>query len=344
MALAERLARLMGQRFGGRFELGRQYPPPLYWVPSDTLVSLDAAAALGIRREDDLFGGVVPHAFVATKMITHALPGVASTAPRGWCAAFAERVRQVVLPGFSAFRARDARLAARRLLRGGSVRVKRSGGIGGSGQSVIRDARQLDDELAAIADDGSLADGVVFERNLHDVTTYGVGEVRVGGLHASYVGTQQLTPNNRGDCVYGGSSLTVVRGGIERLLQLEHAPQVDTAIRQARHYHEAAFASFAGMFASRCNYDVAQGLDDAGRWHSGVLEQSWRIGGASGAEIAALQAFRDDAALQVVHASTSEVYGDRPVLPPGAEVHFSGIDEHVGPITKYSRVQPHDHT
>ena len=68
--------------------------------------------------------------------------------------------------------------------------------------------------------------------------------------------------------------------------------------------------SFDGLFASRSNYDVAQGVDDEGVWRSGVLEQSWRIGGASGAEIAALQMFRDQPRLRWVQASTHEIHGE----------------------------------
>ena len=99
---------------------------------------------------------------------------------------------------------------------------------------------------------------------------------------------------------------------------------------------------FPGMFASRRNYDVIQGTDAAGRRRSGVLEQSWRVGGASGAEIAALEAFRAEPALRAVRASTVEDYGEAaPPPPPGATVYFRGVDERVGPITKYATVEPH---
>ena len=60
------------------------------------------------------------------------------------------------------------------------------------------------------------------------------------------------------------------------MIKLALASEVETAIDQARGYHTAALASFRGMFASRCNYDVVQGIDDRGQWRSGVLEQSWR--------------------------------------------------------------------
>ena len=72
-----------------------------------------------------------------------------------------------------------------------------------------------------------------------------------------------------------------------------------------------------------------------------MLEQSWRIGGASGAEIAALEAFRASPELRVARASTVEVYGEGATPPPpDAIVYFRGTDEQVGPITKYALVEP----
>ena len=102
-------------------------------------------------------------------------------------------------------------------------------------------------------------------------------------------------------------------------------------------------AEFPGFFASRRNYDVAQGSDAQGCHRSGVLEQSWRIGGASGAEIAALEAFRADPGLQSVRAATVELYGEGHTPPPRASVYFQGIDAKVGPITKYAMLMPDAH-
>jgi hypothetical protein len=80
----------------------------------------------------------------------------------------------------------------------------------------------------------------------------------------------------------------------------------------------------------------AEGRDGAGRHRSGVLEQSWRLGGASGAEIGALEAFRADPSLKIVRAMTREVYGETPALPPDAVIYFSGVDPSVGALTKYA--------
>jgi len=113
-----------------------------------------------------------------------------------------------------------------------------------------------------------------------------------------------------------------------------------TAIRQARVF-DAAAAEFPGLFASRRNYDVLSGRDARGRRHSGVLEQSWRIGGASGPEVAALEAFRADPGLRAVRACSRDVYGADAEVPRGARVHFRGVDPQAGPLAKYTIVEPH---
>lgn len=335
---AKKLAAILGYRFAGAFDPACDYGGPLYFVPSDTLVTAAFAQTLGIRCEQDLFGGVVPYPFVATKTITHPLAADIALAPPGWSHAFSQRVREVVLPGFSAFGLEDAIAAGARLLEQGPVRLKKAGGVGGQGQEVVTDEAELHERLRAYNVEQVLQDGLVLERNLARVDTQSVGQVRVGELAASYFGTQRLTTNNDGEEVYGGSDLVVVRGDVDALLQLELPESVRVAIEQARVYHAAALASFPGMFASRCNYDIAQGTDDDGRWYSGVLEQSWRIGGATGAEIAALDAFRADPSLTVVRASTVEVYDADPVLPPDAQLYYRGVDACVGPLTKYARL------
>jgi Protein of unknown function (DUF3182) len=283
----------------------------------------------------------VPHAFVATKAITHPLVAPDARAPAGWSADLSRRLGDAVLRGFSAFAADDARRAGARLLPQGSVRLKPVRATGGRGQSVVSGEAELEAALAA-ADAGELSEhGLVLEENLAEVSTHSVGQVRVAGMVATYWGTQRLTPDNTGESVYGGSDLLVARGGFEALLALDLSAEARLAVAQARAYDEAAMGCFPEMFASRRNYDVVQGLDAAGRRRSGVLEQSWRVGGASGAEIAALEAFRADPALRAARASTVEEYGEgAPPPPPGATVYFRGVDERVGPITKYATVEP----
>jgi len=336
-SLAASLARLLDADYVGSVDSTRDGIAGAYAVPCETLM-LDEAQRLGIDGVDDLFGGVVPLPFVATKAITHPLVAPGAQAPVGWKPRFAQRVRQVVIEGCSAFNASDARLACERLLQHGSVRVKDAGGVGGSGQAVVNDLPQFDAWLTSKNFADPWRSGVVLERNLKQVRTVSVGQVRVAGWLLSYHGQQHLTYNHRGKQVYGGSSLHLVRGGFEALLQGELHDAVRMAIQQALVYHHAAL-EFKGLFASRSNYDVVQGRDDAGVWRSGVLEQSWRIGGASGAEIAALHAFREQPALRWVDASTHETYADAVAAPPGAQVHFDGHDVQQGRLLKYALVQ-----
>src|SRR6266576_715834 len=204
-AIAAKLAKLMRFEFAGSYDPAVRYGKPLYLVPSDTLVGLEAAAKLGVRTENDLFGGVVPTAFAATKAITHPLVHPQAYAPPGWSHDFAEHVSEAVLHGYTAFSSEDAHRAAARLLDHGPTRIKLARGIGGHGQFVIQASSELNALLDEIDDTELASAGLVLEEHLDDVTTYSVGQVRVAGMIASYWGTQRLTHNNRGDEVYGGS-------------------------------------------------------------------------------------------------------------------------------------------
>jgi uncharacterized protein DUF3182 len=338
--IARRLACLAGFDFAGEYEPGARYEGQPYFVPSHTLTSADAAT-LRIDGAHDLFGGVVPTAFAATKTITHPLVDADAEAPKGWSAAFPRLVENSVLSGFSAFSTADALRAGRHMLARGAVRVKLATGIAGLGQWVAHDLAELETVIAGIDTGEITRSGVVIEQNLSDVATKSVGHIDAAGLEISYCGEQRLTRNNSGIEVYGGSTLRFVRGDYDALLSLALPPDVQLAIAQARVYDDAAEACFHGFFASRRNYDIAQGTDSRGQCRSGVLEPSWRMGGASGAEIAALEAFRAEPSLRAVDATSVEVYGEHPVVPDGAAVYFHGIDPHVGPLTKYTMIERH---
>lgn len=335
--VAAALAELKGYEHGGEFDPSKRYRGPLYFVPADT-VSSDDAGELGIHGEDDLFGGVVPYPFVATKTITHPLVATDAVAPHGWSHDFSMRVQDAVLFGYSAFSKADAQQAIERVLERGFARIKAAHGIGGRGQLLIERVEDMATKLKELAGGDLVKSGLVIEQNLEDVETYSVGRVRVADLEASYWGTQRLTENNRGHTVYAGSDLTLVRGGYDALLEIELPAAARQAVLQARIYESAAFETFPGLYASRCNYDIARGRTADGNWRSGVLEQSWRIGGASAAEAAAMKQFRADPKLKTVRASTFEVYGECEV-PEDAEIQFQGKDEQVGKLTKYCIVE-----
>ena len=340
-AIAKSIARLLDLEYAGQFDSRRSHLGPLYVVPSDTLTASSLPRRLGIRGVSDFFGGVVPYPFVGSKAITHPLIQPAAAAPQGWAIDYAAYLGDAVLPGYTAFSVADALLAGGLLLERGAVRVKQPTGVGGAGQLVVGDRSALRAHIESLDERDVQREGLVLETNLSDVETLSIGLVQVGGWLAAYFGTQHQIPNNRGGHVYGGSNLTVVRGGFEQLLALDLEPQVRTAAQQSIRYHEGAAKYFPEMFASRSNYDIAQGRDEESKWRSGVLEQSWRIGGASGAEIAALHAFRADPTLRVVHASTREMYGEGHTIPKDAWVHYDGFDRHGQRLVKYVEVRCH---
>ncbi|HWH84120.1 MAG TPA: DUF3182 family protein [Burkholderiaceae bacterium] len=344
-ALARLLAEVLDVEYLGEPDVASLAVCRALVVPHDTLLTLAEARRLGIRFAQHIFGGVVPRPFVATKVIGHPLARTRAIAPRGWSRRFAHLVGEVVLPGCAAFDARDAILAGERLLRDGAIRLKEAGGVGGAGQHVVENAARLRDVVAALERAALMAEGIVIERNLLDVTTLSVGRVQVGPLVVSYVGTQSLVKNHRGHDTYGGSHLSLVRGDAPTLLESGLAPMQHTAVTKALAYHRAALACFRGLIATRANYDVACGRDAKGHLQCGVLEQSWRIGGATGAELLAVRAFRDDPSLAAIEASTHEVYGDPGSLPEGAHVLYDGLDDAgLGRLVKYAQVHHDGHT
>jgi len=337
---AKAIAKLKGYEFGGHYDAACDYSGPLFFVPDDTLL-LDEAACLGIRSSNDLYGGVVPHLFAKTKAITHGLVDRDAERPLGWCTAFAERVREIVLPGYSVFSNRDARVAAGCMLVRGPIRVKKPLSASGKDQTVVTTLNELDAVLEKASADEMATYGLVLEENLRQVRTLSVGEVAVGGLRISYHGTQRTVADNEGRPVYGGSELVCVRGGWEVLDTLPMSPEVRAAVAAARRYDEAT-EEFEGFTASRRNYDVARGTGADGRPRSGVLEPSWRVGGASSAELAAFAAFARDPSLEIVGASHVEEFGTGRRAPADAIVEFQGDDPEWGPLLRYTIVEPQD--
>jgi len=338
--LARRLAELQGLVFLGEYDRNADYPRQLYFVPSGTIVGAELTRELRLESERDLFGGVVPHAFVETKAITHPLVRPEADSPIGWSRDFGRRVTGSVLPGYSVFSLNDAREAGRRLLNEGALRLKPVRATGGRGQERVSTVQALDHALENIEETELAQYGLVLEVHLDHVTTFSVGQIRVAEKTLSYYGTQRLTHDNAGETVYGGSDLVLIKGDFEALLSLDLPEKTRLAVSQAQIYDSAASACFRNFYASRRNYDIAQGIDGRGRACSGVLEQSWRIGGAGSAEIAALEAFAQGKTGTVVRASSVELYGESTV-PEGATVLFRGEDAEVGFITKYAMVEDH---
>ncbi|MHA6767770.1 DUF3182 family protein [Sphingobium ummariense] len=336
--MARRLARLTGGRFDDRLVFQGSEPKTSerrLWIPLEVLTTHEARE-LGISEESDLFGGVVPYDFVATKIVTHGLISSDCMAPDGWASGLADALGDSVLRGFSAFSIADIRRGAHKLLERGPIRLKDVRAKGEYGQITLSDRDAVDKALAQLDPAEVETHGIVLEENLEDVVTYSVGCVRLPGCSIAYWGTQRLTMDNDGACVYGGSQLHVIQGDLAALVRCHLAPELADAIIKAEHYDRAVFSAYPETYASRRNYDVVAGRDGAGERRVGVLEQSWRAGGASGAEIAALEAFTRNPELTSITCATMEVFGDLDAAPPDAMLYYRGVDPVAGPLVKYA--------
>ncbi len=332
--LVNRLAKLLRVPLLGSVTDPDDVGPDVLLVPRDTLIAETMVSKTKLTI-GTLLGGLVPYRFAATKAITHGLVSKDAARPTGWCSSMAERLGDAALQGYTAFTPADAIQAGRRLLQTGPARVKEVCARASLGQTVVETEEHLISVIEQ-QDPRQLADfGIVIEENLIEAETYSVGTLSVAGLEISYVGDQRETTDHKGREVYGGSQLRSVRGGLDRLTHLGLDAEAVEAIRCAAVFDDAARRAYPSMVLTRRNYDVLAGLDARGQRRVGVLEQSWRVGGATGAEIAALEAFARSPELISVSTATVEVYGIAEA-PPDAVVYFQGVDPVVGPMTKYA--------
>ena len=128
---------------------------------------------------------------------------------------------------------------------------------------------------------------------------------------------------------------TLYVGDFQALLAAVTEPELHEAIELALAFDCAVSRAYPGFMASRRNYDVAYGRDAAGNKRFGLLEQSWRLGGASPAEIVALEVLRDRPRPTVVRACCVESYGESVVPPPEAMIYFRGVNGRTAPLTKF---------
>ena len=161
----------------------------------------------------------------------------------------------MTLPGYTVFNADDARLAARRMLDRGPVRVKQPLGASGRGQTLVTTVDQLERFLEQFDADEMATYGLVLEENLREVRTLSVGHIAFDSLTIAYYGTQRRVQDNDGRAIYGDSDLDCLRGGWEALKALALTPESRAAVAQAKFYDQS-MSEYPGFMASRRNYDV----------------------------------------------------------------------------------------
>lgn len=281
-AVAKRIASLLG----GEMRETVDSRSKVYYVPFAAVHS-DLATDKGIVGLGDLYGGIVREYQHADKAILHLLPSANAVHPAWYSPNFAESVRDVVLPGYTAFTYDDIEDGFNLMRSDGfSVRLKDPANTGGLGQHLIRSVEDLAETMTAY--EGKLPNtGVVLEADLHDPVTITIGYVNIGGIVYSWHG-RPYDVEHDGMMRFSGNELTVVRGGLEVLREHSADPHDRLAIDQAERVFDAY--SLLGTVVSRATLDAVQGTACDGAFLSGITDPSLRPSASSAAEVRAIEA------------------------------------------------------
>lgn len=293
--------------------------PGAFVIPDRPLLRSEAEP-LGIQEEGDLFGGVVDVKLHHDKAILHPLVGSDSEKPAYYSRKFSDEARPFVLPGYTVFSSADA-LKAYTLLRreGLQVRLKDPSAEGGNGQRTVDSLEGMQRILTGISPKEIKEDGLVLEHNILTPDTLSIGQIYMDGSYFSYFGHQHTVLLD-GEPTYGGTTLTMHYGTLGELSAQLKDGNVRTAVDQARGVHGAY--SHYDPIVSRLNFDVVQGWDVNGVFYSGVVDQSFRIGGASPAEVVAIRELQHDPSLKRVTTRVDIQWHPEPALLSSDKIIF----------------------
>lgn len=286
--------------------------PPLdlnecYYLPSHTLLQHEAKA-LGIKSLQDLYGGVVPYPFLLYKTLSHPIHHPSMNSPEGWNNDLGLILRPYVLKGCSAFNTQDALWTAEGMIHDGPLRIKLATANAGRGQWVVNNHEEVVDLFNQAQYQPFFEEGVIIEEALNNTVSFSIGQTEIGNYLISYCGEQEVTIDLKGQHTYGGSTLSVVQGGYSQLENILSFEKHKEALRMVQQYERHIFKAYPQIYASRRNYDVLQGVNAKGQMRLGVLEPSWRAGGASMAELLAFEAFTANSRLHHIRTWTKERY------------------------------------
>jgi hypothetical protein len=281
-AVAKRIA----AHLGGKMLEATEVSGEVYYVPF-AAVHADLAIDRGIKGLGSLYGGIVREHQHADKAILHTLPSMDADHPSWYSRAFAEAVRDVVLPGYTAFTQEDLACGFDLMRADGlSVRLKDPANTGGLGQYTIGSRNDLASVMSDYAGKISKT-GMVLEADLHGPVTITIGYVNIKGETYTWHG-RPYDVKHDGMTRFGGNELLVVRGGLDVLYAHSTDPHDRLAIAQVKRTLKAY--SLLGAHISRATLDVVQGTSCEGEFLSGVTDPSLRPSASSAAEIRAIEA------------------------------------------------------
>ncbi|MBD2606110.1 DUF3182 family protein [Scytonema hofmannii FACHB-248] len=348
LRIAAKIAEIF-QRFGG-IEQGKTY----YVADKTIVLELKENQKLIedalIESEKDFFGGIVARPHQSTKAIMHPLVSREAVCPLGWSHEFSEELaqRNLVLPGFTVFSTDDLRIAFKELYNKGvyQIRLKDPLAFLGMSQFVISSFQELEQFISdKIADQGKLQQyGLVVEENLHpeDLKTYSASFITVGSHQVQCLGVQRFSQG-----LYTGTDLVIMRTGkciFPKLLAqvgIFNNEDAQAIIDKALLFRALLNKHIPEIKTARFNLDIVSGI--ASIYSNGtcelvkrfaLLEQSFRVGGASPGEIWGLESLLSDPDVDAVCASTYYRYGDEAYQTVSEEeILYCGVDNRFGPIS-----------
>lgn len=318
--LAGWIAEQLGRVYQGEYKPGAELDAA-FWVPHAPMTP-EEAGALGITSKEQIFGAVV-EPLHAQKSVFHCPLPRATYVPAHFPLDFSRSVQVISAPGYTAFTPQDALLAFESLLQQGhSPRFKNPTATAGLGQRVASNRQEAEAVIAAISGDVFRRFGVVIEANIPisvgQPHAFSSGWIELGGEEYTYVGTQSQGEKN----IYTGTRLHMVRGH-----EPPYVPDIPNAVTDHTTYLLGLLGLLDGLqIATRCNFNFVKSMHD----EVFAVEPTFRIGGATGAELLAIGYLKDHPEEDQVVASTRFVYDQHEPLPAGAHRLYSGNDRIFG--------------
>ncbi|MCA9373577.1 DUF3182 family protein [Candidatus Peregrinibacteria bacterium] len=291
---------------------------PYYVLP--TPITKEQGVQHGMTSSADFYGAMVDHLQHADKGQLHQVVPEADNIPAHYSAEFARAVREVVLPGYTAYSKEDAIKAYLKLKKElpdkNKIRLKDPSASDCDRQFVIESEDHLRAILDRIFHPFPFENGIVLEQNLNDVSTTTAGKVKVNGSTYQFIGNQVETsiPTSKGGTkmVYGGGDLLVTN---DFLPQNMLTPDQQELTLRIGHTYDAY--STLTPHVSRMSFDMISGIDSQGNEIHGITDPTMRVGGNDPSVIEAMHYLNDSKT--IVKAQTRLIY-----TSTGSRLPFNG--------------------
>lgn len=268
-----------------------------YIIPATT-ITFEQARDLGIQTVEDFYGVAVQSIDEVGKAILH--PSVSQESPAFHNARFAEKVKQLVLPGATGFTREDLLTAynSNQLL-SYDLRLKLPNESDGNGQYHITSYEQLAHLLDIVGTEFIAEHGMVLEAEVKNPETVSVGFLTLGGETYAFLAHQKndivTEQDETGDTYersrYKGAYIAIMQSkdGIAGLLELPNLSHLEKDAIHAVSLFYQAYREEIGPMVSRISFDYLSGTDNQGNKLGGITDITGRLGGYCGALMLAVK-------------------------------------------------------